>query len=65
VRVVDRSLRRIRGFPAFRKLPSESTFSRAFDEFARMELAVRADKGGFRTVFRPLQGQSAREYQRQ
>jgi hypothetical protein len=39
---IDPSLRRICGFPMFRKLPSESTFSRAFHEFARMGLAERA-----------------------
>jgi hypothetical protein len=39
---VDRPLRRICGFPMFRKLPSESTFSRAFDEFAQTELAAQA-----------------------
>ncbi len=30
---IDRTLRRICGFPYHKKLPSESTFSRAFDEF--------------------------------
>lgn len=39
---VDRSLRRICGFPMLRKLPSESTFSRAFAEFAQTNLAGRA-----------------------
>lgn len=39
---VDRSLRRICGFPMYKKLPSESTFSRAFGEFARTNLAGRA-----------------------
>lgn len=38
---VDRALRRICGFPLWRKLPSESTFSRAFDEFARNRLPER------------------------
>lgn len=37
----DRSLRRICGFPLTKKLPSESTFSRAFDEFAEQRLAER------------------------
>lgn len=39
---VDRALRRICGFPVCRKLPSESTFSRAFAEFAEARLAERA-----------------------
>jgi hypothetical protein len=39
---IDRSLRRICGFPMYKKLPSESTFSRAFEEFARMGVAERA-----------------------
>lgn len=38
---IDRALRRICGFPLFRKLPSESTFSRAFDELAKEKLAER------------------------
>ena len=38
---VDRALRRICGFPLCRKLPSEATFSRAFDEFAQGCLAER------------------------
>ncbi|MFN4065577.1 MAG: transposase [Parazoarcus communis] len=38
---VDRSLRRICGFLACKKLPSEATFSRAFDEFAQCRLAER------------------------
>ena len=40
--MADRSLRRICGFPACKKLPSEATFSRAFDEFAESRLAERA-----------------------
>jgi hypothetical protein len=39
---VDGKLRRICGFDTRRALPSEATFSRAFDEFARSELASRA-----------------------
>lgn len=35
---VDRALRRICGFLMCRKLPSEATFSRAFDEFAQGRL---------------------------
>ena len=38
---VDRALKRICGFPRCKKLPSESTFSRAFDEFAEGKLAER------------------------
>ena len=38
---IDRALRRICGFPACKKLPSEATFSRAFDEFASGRLAER------------------------
>ncbi|MBD3805290.1 MAG: transposase [Thioclava sp.] len=38
---IDRALRRICGFPAYKKLPSEATFSRAFDEFAETRLAER------------------------
>lgn len=38
---IDRSLRRICGFPRWKKLPSEATFSRAFDEFAQSRLAER------------------------
>ena len=37
----DRALRRICGFAMCRKLPSEATFSRAFDEFAQGHLAER------------------------
>lgn len=36
---VDRALRRICGFPLCKKLPSEATFSRAFEEFAEARLA--------------------------
>jgi hypothetical protein len=32
--MIDRALRRICGFPLCKILPSEATFSRAFDEFA-------------------------------
>lgn len=38
---IDRALRRICGFPLCRKLPSEATFSRAFEEFAAGRLAER------------------------
>ena len=39
--VVDRALRRICGFPMWKKLPDESTFSRAFAKFAADGLAER------------------------
>jgi hypothetical protein len=39
---VDRRLKRICGFDMNQALPSEATFSRAFDEFASSELASRA-----------------------
>jgi len=38
---IDRALRRICGFPLCKKLPSEATFSRAFEEFAENCLAER------------------------
>ena len=38
---VDRALRRICGFPMWKRLPDESTFSRAFAEFAADGLAER------------------------
>jgi len=38
---MDRALKRICGFSMWRKLPSESTFSRAFAEFAEAGLAER------------------------
>lgn len=38
---IDRALRHICGFPLCKKLPSEATFSRAFDEFAEGRLAER------------------------
>jgi IS5 family transposase len=39
--MIDRALRRICGFSLHKKLPSESTFSRAFSEFAKDRLAER------------------------
>ena len=39
---IDRALRRICGFPLCKKLPSEATFSRAFDEFAKSALPTLA-----------------------
>jgi hypothetical protein len=38
---IDRTLRRICGFAPCKKLPSEATFSRAFEEFAQGRLAER------------------------
>lgn len=38
---IDRALRRLCGFPMCKKLPSEATWSRAFDEFAEGRLAER------------------------
>ena len=38
---MDRALRRICGFPLWKRLPDESTFSRAFSEFAENRLAER------------------------
>ena len=38
---IDRALRRICGFPRGKRLPSETTFSRAFDEFAEAGLGQR------------------------
>jgi hypothetical protein len=38
---MDRALRRICGFPLLKRLPSESTFSRAFGEFTGEQLAQR------------------------
>lgn len=39
--MIDRALRRICGFPLHKALPSEATFSRAFDEFAGGSLGQR------------------------
>ncbi|MEF8735051.1 MAG: transposase [Candidatus Accumulibacter necessarius] len=39
--MIDRALRRICGFPLHKTLPSEATFSRAFDEFAEGGLSQR------------------------
>jgi hypothetical protein len=41
---IDRALRRICGFSQCKKLPSEATFSRAFDEFAKSELSARVQE---------------------
>lgn len=40
--MADRSLRNICGFSVYKKLPSQATFSRAFDEFAQSKLAERS-----------------------
>jgi hypothetical protein len=39
--MIDRALRRLCGFPLHKALPSEATFSRAFDEFAGGRLGQR------------------------
>ncbi|MEZ5533997.1 MAG: transposase [Thiolinea sp.] len=46
---VDRSLRHICGFPRWKPLPSEATFSRAFDEFAQSRLAERVHESLIRS----------------
>lgn len=46
---IDRALRRICGFPLCQKLPSESTFSRAFDEFSEGRLAERVHEALIKT----------------
>jgi hypothetical protein len=46
---IDRALRRICGFSLCKKLPSESTFSRAFDEFAQCDLAERVHESLIKT----------------
>lgn len=38
---MDRALRRICGFPLWKKLPNEATFSRVFEEFACTQVAER------------------------
>ena len=42
---MDRALKRICGFSMWKRLPDESTFSRAFAEFAADGLAERAHAG--------------------
>lgn len=46
---IDRVLRRICGFPLYRELPSEATFSRAFEEFATTKLAERVHEALIKT----------------
>jgi hypothetical protein len=41
---IDRALRRICGFSLCKKLPSEATFSRSFEEFAKSKLAERVQE---------------------
>lgn len=41
---IDRALRRICGFSQCKKLPSEATFSRAFEEFAESKLPERVQE---------------------
>lgn len=41
---IDRALRRICGFSQCKRLPSEATFSRAFDEFAKSKLPERVQE---------------------
>ena len=41
--MIDRALRRVCGFSLCKKLPSEATFSRAFEEFAEGCLAERSN----------------------
>lgn len=41
---VDRALRRICGFSMWKRMPTRSTFSRAFDEFAQAKLAQRVQE---------------------
>ena len=46
---MDRALRRICGFPLCKKVPSESTFSRAFSEFAECRLPERVHEALIKT----------------
>jgi Transposase DDE domain/Transposase domain (DUF772) len=48
---IDRALRRICGFPLCKTVPSESTFSRAFAEFAECRLAERVHEALIKTHF--------------
>lgn len=59
---IDRALRRLCGFPLFRKLPSEATFSRAFEEFALLKLAERVHEALIKThLGDPLIGHLSRD----
>ena len=42
---IDRALRRICGFPMCKKLPSEATFSRAFEAFIQQDQGQQALRG--------------------
>lgn len=46
---IDRTLKRICGFPVCKKLPSETTFSRAFDQFAQGRLPERVHEALIRS----------------
>ncbi len=46
----DVSLRRICGFETIREIPSESTFSRAFDEFSKTKLPQRVHEALIKEV---------------
>jgi hypothetical protein len=46
---MDKRLKRICGFDMYKAIPSEATFSRAFDEFATRELATRAHEQMIKT----------------
>jgi hypothetical protein len=49
---IDKALQRICGFPLHKKLPSASTFSRAFDTFAKDKLAERTHEALIKTHFK-------------
>lgn len=46
---MDRALRRLCGFPLWKRLPNEATFSRAFAEFAQNRLAERVHEALIKT----------------
>ncbi len=48
----DRNLRRVCGFESSLQIPSESAFSRAFQEFALTKLAAEAHQALIRTVYK-------------
>ena len=48
---IEGALHRICGFPLCKKLPSEATFSRAFDEFAETELGHRVHDPWSRNIW--------------
>lgn len=55
---MDRALRRICGFPVCKKVPSESTFSRAFAEFAEHRLPERVHNNRGQTTVSHQTGSS-------